>query len=215
MTQHRITLTGADERTDLDGLRELITRSPMVEIGLLYTTTPEGRNRYPSRQWLQSAAKALSGRVAIHVCGRGARKELSEGTLAFLTHHAPRVQVNGHLEIEEAEHLATRVGTLLTQHNARNSHLLDVRASNHAVLIDASGGQGISPETWSPPETAKTVGFAGGLGLDNLAHELEQIALVARPGHWVDMEGKLRQNDWFDLATATLCADIHQNLQNL
>ncbi len=41
-----VTLTGADERTDIAQLAQLTADHPYLEIGLLYTTTPEGRNRY-------------------------------------------------------------------------------------------------------------------------------------------------------------------------
>lgn len=207
-----ITLTGADERTDIDALVELSNSFPEVELGLLYTTTPEGRPRYPSRDWLHKAAMALSGRVAIHVCGGGARRELAEGRMSDLIRHAPRVQVNGVVQVEEAEALASRVGALITQHTERNAHLLQVKAPNHAVLIDASGGRGISPSGWSAPDTDKRVGFAGGLGLNNLAAEYPLIARVAKPGAWTDMEGKLRVDDWFSVSQAAQCALLHRAL---
>ncbi|MEJ6003822.1 hypothetical protein [Paucibacter soli] len=211
MNLSRITLTGADERTDLDGLVDLADRFTEVEIGLLYTVTPEGRPRYPSRDWLSRAASALSGRCAIHVCGMGARRELIAGDLADLTRHAPRVQVNGGLQVEEAEALASLVGTLMTQHNIANGSLLGVQARNHAILIDASGGRGTSPDSWVLPATEKQIGFAGGMGADNLFAEYTRISSLARPGSWSDMEGKLRIDDWFSLELAARCAEIHRH----
>lgn len=208
----KITLTGADERTDVQDLVRLAHDYPEVEIGLLYTATPEGRPRYPSRHWILHAATALSGRVAIHVCGRGARHELSEGGMADLIFHAPRIQVNGRIEAAEAEWLSSLVGTLITQHNESNTQLLDVRAPNHVLLMDASGGRGVSPEAWTPPDTPKLIGFAGGMGPDNLAVEYPRISQVARPGSWSDMEGKLRENDWFSLRLARQCADLHRKI---
>lgn len=213
MNIQRITLTGADERTDIDELRQFAARFPEVELGLLYTLTPEGRPRYPSREWLVTAATALSGRVAIHVCGGGARRALLDGHLDDLTRHAPRVQVNGRLEVAEAEALAKLVGTLMTQHNGTNAQLLRVRAPNHALLIDASGGRGVSPDAWLPPETDKLIGFAGGMGPDNLVDEYRRIEPVARPGAWSDMEGKLRANDWFSMLLAERCSTIHHELR--
>ena len=58
------------------------------------------------------------------------------------------------------------------------------------------------------PHTAKAVGFAGGLGPDNLARELRKIADIARAGWWADMEGKLRVDDWFSVERAAECAAI-------
>jgi hypothetical protein len=205
----RITLTGADEYTNIEQLIDLVNRFPAVEVGLLYTATPEGRNRYPSRDWLRRAAAALTERVAIHVCGGGARQELLSGNLSDLTRHAPRVQVNGRVAIAEAEVLARLVGTLITQHNESNLPLLEVHARNHALLIDASGGRGLSPQSWEPPATEKLVGFAGGMGPENLAAEYARIYPVSKEGAWVDMEGKLRVDDRFDMALAFQCAGIH------
>lgn len=208
----RITLTGADERTDIKALRQLVDTFPAVELGLLYTAKPEGRPRYPSRDWLVQAAEALSGRVAIHVCGGGARRELLEGGMADLLKHAPRVQVNGAMKVEEAEKAAALVGTLITQHNELNLKLLNVQAQNHALLIDASGGRGISPTGWVAPKTDKLVGFAGGIGPDNLTTEYLRISEVAKVGAWSDMEGKLRFEDWFSIQLAADCAFKHHVL---
>lgn len=198
-----ITLTGADERTDVDALVALARQHSGVEIGLLYTVTPEGRNRYPSRTWLGDVLPLLGGQAALHVCGGGARRELLDGHLGDLTRHAPRVQVNGLLRVEEAEMLATRVGTLITQHHAQNATLLQVQAANHCILLDGSGDRGMSPDAWLVPQTHKAVGFAGGLGPDNLRVELRRITEVAGNGAWVDMEGKRRPNDWFLVGLAT------------
>lgn len=206
----RITLTGADERTDIDQLVELVNRYPHVELGLLYTSTPEGRNRYPSLRWLLRTAAECTGRIAIHVCGQTARKQLMEGSLDALTRHAPRVQVNGLLTPQELAACATRVRTVITQHHEGNAALVDVRLPNHALLIDSSGGRGISPQAWMPPATHKPVGFAGGMGPDNLRDELDRILPVSKYNAWVDMEGKLRtlraDGDWFDIQLARYCA---------
>ena len=43
--------------------------------------------------------------------------------------------------------------------------MLKVKAKNHSILVDGSGGRGISPDSWPLIETDKPVGFAGGLGL--------------------------------------------------
>jgi hypothetical protein len=203
----RITLTGADERTDIDQLVELVNRFPAVEVGLLYTATPEGRPRYPSRDWLLTAAAKLSEHVAIHVCGRTARLQMLNDELHDLTRHAPRVQVNGVLSVDELVGCAGKVSTLITQHTAANTALVEVQLPNHALLIDGSGGRGISPEAWLPPKTHKPVGFAGGMGPDNIVAELMRIEPVAKYNAWVDMEGKLRVDDWFDFRLANACAE--------
>lgn len=197
-----LTLTGADERTDVTALGKI-----NAEIGLLYTATPEGRNRYPRWEWIRETSLELR-RASLHVCGRGARALLMEGKLPVSGFQ--RIQVNGGILALEVERLCAMYPhhTIITQHHLNNAHLLAVRADNHALLIDASGGQGKSPEAWGQPDTGKAVGFAGGLGPDNLASELRKITALARAGWWADMEGKLRVDDWFSVERAEECAAI-------
>ena len=56
----RITLSGVDERTDMEALDQLALRNPL-EIAILYTVAPDGRNRYPSAAW---AIGVSSGHVS-------------------------------------------------------------------------------------------------------------------------------------------------------
>lgn len=211
-----ITFTGADERTNLPDLIYLAS-NPFVEIGLLYTANPGGRNRYPSMDWLLNTAagiKNAGGRVAIHVCGMKAREQLLAGELENLVSCAHRVQVNGMLSAEEARAAAALVPALITQRNERNAALANLTLDNHAVLVDDSGGRGISPLFWEAPSVPawKPFGFAGGLGPQNLSVELPKIREAAGHGvvrSWIDMEGKLRdENDWFDIERAKQCANI-------
>lgn len=200
-----ITITGIDERSSIPLMVDLLQRHPALEIGLLLTLSPEGRHRYPGRAWLAAAAAALSGRCALHVCGAGARAALAEGGLQDLTAHAARIQVNGTLDVEAVEALAEGYPshTLITQFNGANADHLQVRARNHALLIDASGGRGVAPGTWARPLTSKAVGFAGGLGPLTLAHELPRIHAVASDPWWIDMETSVRDaTDWFDAQRA-------------
>jgi phosphoribosylanthranilate isomerase len=213
MTTHTvptITLTGADERTSLPALNKLTSDGRgAVEIGLLYTVEPEGRHRYPSRSWLSKAAAALSGPIALHVCGSAARAQLQAQTLTDLVAHVQRIQVNGTLASQVVEQLCELYPRhiIITQHNAANDSLLQVRAANHAVLVDGSGGRGISPACWQRPQTNKAVGFAGGLGPENLKSQLPVIAKAAEGAWWVDMEQSLRtHDDWFDAAMAAKTA---------
>lgn len=197
-----ITLTGIDERTPTWAMADLSRMG--AELGFLYTATPEGRNRYPSRSWMFSVIP-IGAKCALHICGTKAREELKASKLSEIVGLVQRIQVNGSLSINEVEDICALyyTHTIITQHNERNGHLLrDVQAENHAVLIDASGGRGISPASWPQIATWKPVGFAGGLGPDNLATETPRIEAVAKAGAWVDMEGKLRVNDWFSVERA-------------
>lgn len=204
MNNMSITLTGVDERTPIEAL------TLDAEIGILYSATPEGRNRYPSYDWIKRNA-GFFRRAALHICGSNARLALLAGRLDLILTNFQRVQVNGHVETREVEQLCHDHPELqfITQHNERNTHLLEFKAPNHQLLVDASGGRGISPERWKRPDTDKVVGFAGGLGPDNLADQLEVIrGLAAGERSWVDMEGKLRIDDWFSVTTARKAVEI-------
>lgn len=204
-----ITLTGADERTDVSELAKLY-----AEIGFLYTTTPEGRNRYPRWEWIRETSLCMRA-ASLHICGRGARKLLIEGKLAVSGFQ--RLQINGMLSADELLHFCAMYPrhTIITQHNSANAHLKDVQADNHVLLVDNSGGLGISPDSWIPPKTSKRVGFAGGLGPDNLAHELRHIQAASRRGWSVDMESKLRVDDRFSISLAAQCLSIFHNRHTL
>lgn len=211
MTAERIgiTLTGADEQTplrELDGL----SRRQGVEIGLLFSANPEGRNRYPSETWLRGAVEVLRQRCSVHVCGRQARERVLGGELRWIR-RAGRLQLNGPAAAEDVWRALKVIPHVVTQYAPRNPNLASLWLPGHCLLVDSSGGRGLSPEGWARPPAplSKPVGFAGGLGPDNLAAELPRIAAVAAGTWWVDMESKLRsEDDWFSLAKARACVDL-------
>lgn len=200
----KITLTGVDERTDLDALSKILPFSNIhIEFGILYTWNTEKRNRYPCRSSIVRILEQLQGnKLSLHVCGRKAKEKLINYDLTDMTHLVQRIQVNGHIWYDDALKICELYSnhTIITQYNNQSIGLLELDAPNHALLIDSSGGRGISPEHWDRPNTIKSVGFAGGLGPDNIQDELLRIKKVAIGDWWVDMEGKLRdENDWFDI----------------
>jgi hypothetical protein len=207
----RITVTGLDERTNLADAFRLA--APEVELGILVSLTPEGRHRYPSLVWVLQAATALREHAAIHLCGSCARREALAGNLDPILSKVTRIQVNGTVSADELAWFLQRFPrqTIITQHQPANAGLAGFTdgTGRHALLVDASAGRGLSPAAWERPVTSKSVGFAGGLGPDNLSVELPRIDAVAQGVWWVDMEGKLRDDaDWFDLARARAAIDI-------
>lgn len=195
-----VTMTGVDVHTDLQALPD------DIEIGVLFTKTTESRHRYPARRDAERILSELDGRrVALHVCGRAARDSLMRGELADLTSRVQRLQVNGRVTPDELQHICRQYArhTVITQHTTANADLIGVECDNHVVLVDGSGGRGISPAAWFRPVTRKNVGFAGGLGPENIVGEITRIRGVACGEWWIDMEGKLRdENDWFDVRRA-------------
>lgn len=229
MNLSHFTLTGVDESTDLWRLADLSARFPFVEWGFLYSPKRQGMpGRYPSVDTILRAFRELPPhvRVALHVCGQGV-PDLLDGEpvvhelVTAVARRQGRIQLNfnqrrNQLDLARmGKWLAKHDGlTVITQHNAANAAVYEAFRDhgNHAVLFDASGGQGLSPEVWPVPLLGVSCGYAGGLGPENLRQELDLINNVAA-GHiiWVDMEGKLRTPDpagvadWFDLARCEAC----------
>lgn len=206
-----ITLTGIDELTDLLAVDDLAQRG--VEIGVLLSLTPEGRNRYPSLPFIDLAVDVLGSRLAIHICGKAARRALHAHEFDRQLIFCGRIQINGAVTAKELIAIRARYPghQIITQHQYPNGDLAHVAMpdGSHALLVDGSGGRGILPELWHAPRTDKPVGFAGGLSLNNLERELPRIAEVARPGCWIDMESSLRNAaDRFDISTAQAVVDM-------
>ncbi len=208
----KITLTGADERTRLLDIAKLIDEDARTEVAFLYTFDPEGRNRYPSLNWILSSAQRLGGiinteRLAVHVCGKRALGQLQVGVLdqilgrgARLDARIGRLQINGEIDAASLAFICREYPWLqiITQEGKIVGEWPNGRPGNHIVLVDGSGGQGILPSKWVRPTEYRPVGFAGGLSKNNLREELPKIMAVSRNIDWIDMESSLRSKDWFD-----------------
>lgn len=205
-----ITFTGIDDNTDLYAVDALARLG--VEFGILLTNDPEGRKRYPNKAQIKAASIALGVRLAVHVCGKTARADALNGVYDRILHRVGRIQVNGIVTTPELHGFIRQFPDqqIITQYGKGNNSLAyaDTPDGRHALLVDDSAGNGQSPTHWNAPGplVGKSVGFAGGLGPDNIATELPRIRAVAGPGWWVDMESKLRDaDDWFSLER---CADV-------
>lgn len=199
-----LTLTGIDHATDLAAIGALLDTG--VEFAVLLTDDRQNRNRYPDLNFIARALEYLGPRLAVHICGRSTRQKAWSGEYDHILREAGRIQINGIVCPEELTYFLARFDrhTIITQHYGANLPLLVWYGANrHSLLVDASGGRGIKPEAWQAPNTAKPVGFAGGLGPSNMLIELRRIAKVASGGWWIDMESSLRDiNDWFDIDRA-------------
>jgi len=116
----------------------------------------------------------------------------------------------------------TMDGALISQHNPANSEVwkplqrIDQSYGSirsHHILHDASGGRGLSPQSWERPIAGALNGYAGGIGPDNVIDTLHALEPIVGQGYiWIDMEGKLRsRDDAFDLEAAEkMLKDIEQ-----
>lgn len=216
------TLTGADDSVNPKDLLQLSDSYPFAEWGVLFHYANQGKGRYPSFAWIDALCSVMHSlpraHFALHICGRDAIHDFLHGTgnVSNVAIHFGRIQLNLVASNVDPSSLIAAlrrhaVKTIITQHNPVNEGLWRLlnAVPNHAVLFDESGGCGISPATWPSPLPGKLCGYAGGLGPHNLATELQRIHLVAgKNKFWIDMEGKLRKEDHFDLSSAQTCLSI-------
>lgn len=217
-----ITLTGIDERTDLEALDALAAEHIRAEFGILYSAQRTGKEpRYPAEAAIASflGHPGLKGRCALHICGAEALESALNGGLSYWLAQVPRFQINGPVRPDHVAQLCRDWphATIITQHNVRNAMLCRLDAENHSLLFDESGGRGKKPERWErPPIPEKAFGYAGGLGPYNIAEEAQKIGQVANPGWWVDMESSLRgYGDWFDAEKARAVLESCRGLKPL
>ena len=209
-----VTLTGVDVRTDLTRLAELSKAYPLVEWGVLLGGRDEPR--YPSLEEIHTllAQRPEGVRMAMHLCGAFAQAWIvGDQALVNLARRFNRIQLNVVSKRTDTQALRDalvegRHPAVITQHNSANAELSVFLkdAPGHMVLFDASGGRGVSAESWPTYLDGIQCGYAGGLGPDNVSAQLPLIEAAAS-GHpyWIDMEGKLRTDDWLNL---DLCEQV-------
>lgn len=196
-----ITFTGADDRTDIEGMRALSAEYP-IEWGILFSPTRQGIDqRYPGQDALSRLLRS-DLHLAAHLCGGYARDVVEGRTLKFPFHlgRFGRAQVNHTSPDPEAiEFFQDQWGPRCIA-QARGTSF----PANTSIgwLFDTSGGRGQEPEVL-PPYPGRLVGYAGGIGPDNVLTMVKRIA--ATGPYWIDMESKVRTNNWFDLE---LCRQV-------
>jgi phosphoribosylanthranilate isomerase len=154
------------------------------------------------------------GDFAFHLCGKYAEMVHCYGWTELDDivdfRRVGRVQVNhGRMDAEAivncwqfGKHIERPV---IMQH----SSALPFRAVPISMLQDQSGGKGLKSSAWVEPsvlsrKAGSPIGYAGGLGPDNIAVELPKIIAAAKGQRfWIDCESSLRdENDWFDTSKA-------------
>lgn len=220
-----VTITGADDRVAVSDLVALNAEFPFVEWGLLYSTKRVGTPRYPSLDWF-SRLKFSAGKTSVHLCGQVSRNVCAGVTtcvgVAKLIDWMPdRFQLNGY------RHDQFALGSMAAVMSGCSFEVIfqvrdaaDIRGAAEdvgslvehgcsSILFDASGGRGISPERgWPTMPDGVRMGYAGGIGPDNLDGVLEEIAEANEPvspgdtyDYWIDMESGVRDgDDQLDLA---------------
>lgn len=215
-----ISMAGIDERTDLDGLKRLQAMDRRVEFGVLMSAKwQENGNRYPNPEWLENL-KDMKLNLSVHLCGRIAREAVRNNwrpALNLLGDYATlfkRVQLNiAHYASESLNTLNLDVPKPFEEAIIQQKASYDCRLfydwllehpedSSVTVLIDGSGGLGMEKKL-IPLCGAPKVGYAGGIGPENVYEKAKELFLNENvEDFWVDMESKVRTDDWFDLNKA-------------
>lgn len=203
----KITFTGVDRYTDLKNL----PNSSIIEYGILFSTTNQ-KNRYPNLYEIKSFSESLKNyNLALHVCGKDARTMLKNKELTDFIFNFKRIQVNGVVSYDELKEICEKylAHEIIIQYNAKNNQVIkdyeeDLKNKNNiknvSFLIDSSGGNGITPDIWFNPNNLMYIGYAGGLGEDNIVEQLNLIKKISSEKFWIDMESKIRdENDKFDI----------------
>jgi hypothetical protein len=90
--------------------------------------------------------------------------------------------------------------------------------SNVYLLCDPSGGRGKESEWvyYYPNMKTDMVGYAGGIGVDNVEEKLSKIAENTFADFWIDMESKVRDDrDWLDLDAVETVLEKVEHWNNL
>jgi hypothetical protein len=219
----RVTITGADDSTDISQMIALSHEFPFVEWGILVSDSQEGSYRFPSRNWINNliAATAPINRrneekvicFSTHMCGMWVRHlligELDWNEVPNIVRCSERIQINTHssyhayLEdfFKNLKDVPGPSEYIFQWDNVNNNlayELLDHFGPgnvNVSALFDTSGGAGKLPECWPEDPLNIPVGYAGGLGPDNVVEQLKLIRKSAQQDFWIDMERRVRTED--------------------
>lgn len=181
---------------------------------------------------LAAAAAGSDMKLAAHLCGSRVNDALEGNGAPFLKQLQVwgfgRVQINATAVngvntsrlAEAVPHLMTLIQQFPTiefmmQQNEETKPLWEgllqeyrkdgsTLPSNVSMLLDESKGTGVLRDEWPTPPTEYPIGYAGGMGPDNIDSVLEKIKIAAAGRSvWIDMESRLRsiknEKDIFDL----------------
>lgn len=211
MSLYRVTITGADDQTNIRDLIDLSDEYRFVEWGILVSKKQEGSVRFPSKSWMMQFAKAAAGselKVSTHLCGAWVRKlllgKLDWSEVPEVVNVSRRVQINTHAEIHESSaEMIDNISQMyprevIFQWDGVNNHFayaMKGQGLQIEVLFDTSGGAGVVPKNWPQALGGFQCGYAGGLGPENVSEKIAEIRKICGAPFWIDMERRVRTED--------------------
>lgn len=217
---YKVTVTGADDNTDVLKMVELQKKFPFVEFAILVQPNRSGLPRWPRKEWI----KTLSGcdlQLSLHLCGHYVNDLLLGDSTSIFTELGDiwnmfdRVQINTHGEKHETELNSMAIllnnfpgKEFIFQYDNENNEAFEHALNsgvNCSALFDLSHGAGVLPNSWPKIIDGAKCGYAGGLSPDNVKEQMDNI--IEKNGHdvniWIDAETHLRSRtdgiDIFDL----------------
>ena len=103
MKINKVTITGADDKTNPNDLIDLSIKYPFVEWAILFSNSRQGQERYPSEEWkmkFDTLSRLMPGsnkQVAAHFCGWYSNEVLENSNIDLLRNLSSifkRVQIN-------------------------------------------------------------------------------------------------------------------------
>lgn len=216
-----ITITGADDNTNIEDMLKISRIFPFIEWGILFSISKQGTPRYPSEQWIKrllNVAFENNMNLSAHLCGELSKRVVAhtfkDGDIRKIFDFLPqnsfmfnRVQLNFNVSTltpnwtEFKEACAMR--TCIIQYNKANKELCDEiikQGMKVHFLYDGSGGRGVEPKEWMNKVPHYYTGYAGGLNPENFMDWLRKVQATNYPNDvvWFDMESGVRTNDVLD-----------------
>lgn len=211
-----VTFTGADDSVQAEEIIALAKKYPSTEWGILFGGPNSGASRFPSRLWVIKNIPKLAEaglNLCAHLCGGPVYDLVQRGDFTWLYYYDEditgafqRVQINFHGQrgYKPVNWLFDRLNAtpyqFIFQDDEVNGHIAGHLGGDKRVrLFDVSHGAGVLPENpWPKREATEYMGYAGGLGPDNIK---EQLPLISKASggkqygpYWIDMETRVRSN---------------------
>lgn len=220
-----ITFTGIDTKTDLQRVERLNKKYPYAEFGVLISMDWFfNGNRFPNPEIFFELEK-YNINLSAHMCGSIARDAV-KGNFSGVVLLNPskkydmfrRYQLNVDAEGKFSDLRNLRLSALSVdeviiqmkrpdccRHFTESGDIPD----KMSFLLDASGGTGKDTPIQIITHPDVHIGYAGGIGPDNVESKLKTLLSYPSDDHfWIDMESRIRTNDWLDLDKVERVLDI-------
>ncbi len=217
MKINKVTMTGTDDSISPNELFEISEKYPFVEWGILVSRNSQGRNRFPSLDWMNKLHELNTEKLSLscHLCGAYVREALTgsdkfSDEIGNIWKQFQRVQINTHgiphaWDSSSVRGMQNWKKEIILQFDGVNRPILDFAIAelmNCSTLFDMSHGAGILPDEWPMPIDGVKCGYAGGLSPENVVGQIKIIeSKVGDCELWIDMETQIRSNNdqLFDL----------------